>query len=127
LGGLFVSTELREKDRSDDVLGGVKGIKVRGESLIAQLSLKGNTEINTKSLDLPGSSGMAFTSKLLVNTMHILPNAYSTIYPPINTEFCGTIDADAKRMARALNFGWANHQSRVNVYIISCLYCIRIL
>jgi len=25
------------------------------------------------------------------------------------TEFCGTIDADAKRMARALNFGWANH------------------
>jgi len=29
------------------------------------------------------------------------------------TEFCGTIDADAKRMARALNFRWANHQSRV--------------
>jgi len=30
-----------------------------------------------------------------------------------DTEFCGTIDADAKRIARAPNFGWANHQSRV--------------
>ena len=53
--------------------------------MTCSLIVNTRTETNAKSLDLPGSSGMAFTSKLLVNAMHILPNAYPTTYPPINT------------------------------------------